>query len=55
MRSVIPHGAEVSIVEEATGNASTHPKEISANAWYYSAKTLDEICVLGVNPFLTPE
>ena len=42
-------------MEEATRNASTPPKEISANAWYYSAKALDELCVLGVNLFLTPE
>ena len=31
------------------------PKEVSADAGYYSAKAVDELCALGVDPFVAPE
>ena len=45
----------VSMIEEAIGNVGTVPREVSADAGYYSAKAVDELYDLGVDPFVTPE
>ena len=36
-------------------NAGELPRELSADAGYYSAKAVDELCALGVDPFTAPE
>ena len=43
------------MIEEAILNVGTVPKEVSADAGYYSAKEVDELCALGVDPFVAPE
>ena len=43
------------MIEQATANAGTVPKEISADAGYYSAKAVDELYALGVDPFIAPD
>ena len=43
------------MIEEAIGNVGTVPREVSADAGYYSAKAVDELYNLGVDPFVTPE
>ena len=48
-------GQAVSMIEEAILNAGTVPKEVSADAGYYSAKEVDELYALGVDPFVAPE
>ena len=48
-------GQAVSMIEEAILNVGTVPKEVSADAGYYSAKEVDELCALGVDPFVAPE
>ena len=45
----------VPMVEEAIGNVGTALKEVSADAGYYSAKAVEELCILGVDPFVAPE
>ena len=45
----------VAMVEEAVGNLGRVPKEVSADAGYYSAKAVDDLCALGVDPFVAPE
>ena len=45
----------VIMVEEAIANLGTTPKEVSADAGYYWAKAVKEICDLGVDPFIAPE
>ena len=45
----------VTMVEEAIANLGTVPKEVSADAGYYSAKAVDGLCILGVDPFIAPE
>ena len=45
----------VPMEEEAIGNVGTVPKEVSAAAGYYSAKAVEELYVVGVNPFIAPE
>ena len=48
-------GQAVAMVEEAIENTGVVPKELSADAGYYSAKAVDELCALGVDPFIAPE
>ena len=48
-------GQAVSMIEETIGNVGAVPKEVSADAGYYSAKTVDELYGLGVDPFVAPE
>ena len=48
-------GQAVAMVEEAIENTGAVPKELSADAGYYSAKAVDELCALGVDPFIAPE
>ena len=43
------------MVEETIGNVGLAPKEVSADAGYYSAKAVDELCALGVDPFVAPD
>ena len=45
----------VPMVEEATLNVGMAPRKLSADAGYYSAKAVDELCALGVDPFIAPE
>ena len=48
-------GQAVAMVEEATGNVGAAPKEVSADAGYYSAKAVEELYALGVDPFVAPD
>ena len=48
-------GQAVSMIEETILNVGTVPKEVSADAGYYSAKEVEELCTLGVDPFVAPE
>ena len=43
------------MVEEAIGNVGTVPREVSADAGYYSAKAVEELYDLGVDPFVAPK
>ena len=43
------------MIEETISNLGTVPKEVSADAGYYSAKAVEELCALGVDPFVAPE
>ena len=48
-------GQAVAMVVEAIANAGTVPKEVSADAGYYSARAVEELYALGVDPFIAPE
>ena len=48
-------GQAVSMIEETVNNTGTVPKEVSADAGYYSAKAVDGLYDLGVDPFVAPE
>ena len=48
-------GQAVRMIEETIGNVGAVPKEVSADAGYYSAKAVDELYDLGVDPFVAPE
>ena len=43
------------MIAEAIANAGPAPKEVSADAGYYSAKAIDDLHALGVDPFVAPE
>ena len=43
------------MVEEAIGNVGATPKEVSADAGYYSAQEVEELYALGVDPFVAPD
>ena len=45
----------VPMVEQAIANMGMTPKEVSADAGYYSARAVEELCALGVDPFIAPE
>ena len=45
----------VSMIEQAIGNAGAVPKEVSADAGYYSAKAVEGLSALGVDPFIAPD
>ena len=45
----------VPMVEEAIGNVGTALKEVSADAGYYSAKAVEELYAMGVDPLIAPE
>ena len=45
----------VVMVEEAIGNVGAVPKEVSADAGYYSAQAVDELYALGVAPYIAPD
>ena len=48
-------GQAVSMIEETILNVGTVPNEVSADAGYYSAKAVEELYALGVDPFVAPE
>ena len=48
-------GQAVGMIEETVSNTGAVPKEVSADAGYYSAKAVEELYALGVDPFLAPE
>ena len=48
-------GQAVAMVEEAIGNVGATPKEVSADAGYYSAQEVEELYALGVDPFVAPD
>ena len=48
-------GQAVSMIEGTIGNVGAVPKEVSADAGYYSAKAVEELCALGADPFVAPE
>ena len=43
------------MVEETIGNTGTVPREVSADAGYYSARAVAELCALGIDPFIAPD
>ena len=43
------------MIEETIDNVGAVPREVSADAGYYSAKAVDELYALGVDPFVAPE
>ena len=45
----------VAMMEETIANVGAVPREVSADAGYYSAKAVDELYALGVDPFVAPE
>ena len=45
----------VPMIEQAIVNAGEVPRELSADAGYYSARALDELYALGVDPFVAPD
>ena len=45
----------VTMMEETIDNVGAVPREVSADAGYYSAKAVDEIDALGVEPFIAPD
>ena len=48
-------GQAVSMIEETILNVGAVPKEVSADTGYYSAKAVEELYALGVDPFVAPE
>ena len=45
----------MSMIEETVSNTGEVPKELSADAGHYSARAVEELCALGVDPFIAPE
>ena len=45
----------VVMIEETISNTGVMPREVSTDAGYYSAKAVDELYALGVDPFVAPE
>ena len=45
----------VGMTEETIGNTGVVPREVSADACYYSGKVVDQLNALGVGPFIAPE
>jgi transposase len=43
------------LVQEIEANTGSLPKEASADAGYYSAKAIEELYLLGVDPFIPPD
>ena len=43
------------MMQETIDNVGAVPREVSADAGYYSAKAVDELQALGVDPFVAPE
>ena len=48
-------GQAVSMIEETVSNTGEVPKEVSADAGYYSAQAVDGLYALGTDPFVAPE
>ena len=45
----------VTMMEETIDNVGAVPREVSADAGYYSARAVDEIHAMGVDPFIAPD
>ena len=45
----------VVMIEEAIANAGAAPREVSADAGYYSAQAVADLQALGIDPFIAPE
>ena len=45
----------VAMIEETISNTGVVPREVSADAGYYSAKAVDELYALGTDPYVAPE
>ena len=45
----------VSMIEQTIGNTGAAPKEVSADAGYYSAEAVDGLSALVVDPFIAPD
>ena len=45
----------VAMVEDTIDNVGTVPKEVSADAGYYSARAVEELYALGIDPFIAPD
>ncbi len=45
----------VTMIAETISNAGSVPKEVSADAGYYSAQAVDGLQALGVDPYVAPE
>ena len=45
----------VGMMQETIDNVGAVPREVSADAGYYSAKAVDDLQALGVDPFVAPE
>ena len=45
----------VAMMQETIDNTGVLPREVSADAGYYSAKVVDDLHSLGVDPFIAPE
>ena len=45
----------VAMIEQTIGNTGAVPKEVSADAGYYSARALDGLSALGADPFVAPD
>ena len=43
------------MMQETIDNVGAVPREVSADAGYYSAKAVDDLQALGVDPFIAPE
>ena len=43
------------MIAETIGNTGAVPREVSADAGYYSASVVDELYALGTDPFIAPE
>ncbi len=43
------------MVEDTIANVGAVPKEVSADAGYYSAKAVEDLHALGVDPFIAPD
>ena len=43
------------MLQETIDNIGAVPREVSADAGYYSAQAVDELSALGVDPFVAPE
>ena len=43
------------MIEQAIANTGAVPREVSADAGYYSAKVVDGLSALGVDPFIAPD
>ncbi len=45
----------VTMIEETISNTGVVPREVSADAGYYSAKAVEDLQELGVDPYVAPE
>ena len=45
----------VAMIEQTVGNTGAVPKEVSADAGYYSVKAVNGLSALGADPFVAPE